>query len=826
MAPPLSPTSRWDSSLTRLNDYVAGTRVGKYFKLSARNTTFTTEIRAGTTTFLTMAYILAVNASILADSGATCSTSDCTSFCSLSNMSLSACPSDAVLRPDPLTCTFPPVNPGYAACLERARKDLIVATAASSIIGSLIMGLFANLPLALAPGMGANAYFAYTVVGFHGSGSLSYRTALAAVFLEGLIFLFISVIGFRSQLAKLVPRPVRVASSAGIGLFLAFIGLQNNQGIGLVGYSPSTLLTLAACPRSSRAMLAPVFSNGTVIPGGSLSGDILCLNHRMESPTFWLAVVGFVIIGYCLIKNIKGGMIYGIVFVTVISWFRNTSVTAFPDTETGNSSYRYFKKVVDVHKIESTAGALSFAGIGKGYFWEALVTFLYVDILDTTGTLYTMASFAGFTNESGDFEGQYFAFMSDAAAIVVGSLLGTSPVTAFIESSTGIREGGRTGLTALTAAGYFFLALFFTPLLASIPPWAVGPPLILVGVMMMRCVAEIDWNDMRQAIPGFVTMLLMPLTYSIAYGLIGGIGTFVVLNLWDWGAAAFFRLGGVKCPSAVTTNGDGKDDEPGRSDGVYYLKIIISYLSSNESIDLEIFTEKSSLLPSSLFSLDIFSQDLLINGISSKCLKVSGSGAGGLEFKSRSPRLFRPRIGGTLSLAVPLKFSASARNFSATCPLLLQIQISFRIIDFLSDLITPRCAHSRTHLLVFNFLAETEIRYVLGFWKDPMIKSLTKRVREDHKREKNKRRGRRKRGERPLNYNFCHLLDVGKTEFDVMWMAIALYSASTLEVATTFCFLLLHVAKFPPNKVQYLEMEFLSSGDPTQFASTNPSMLK
>ncbi|KAL0402975.1 UNVERIFIED_CONTAM: Adenine/guanine permease AZG1 [Sesamum radiatum] len=236
-------------------------------------------------------------------------------------------------------------------------------------------------------------------------------------------------------------------------------------------------------------------------------------------------------------------MIYGIVFVTAVSWFRNTNVTAFPNTPAGDSAYQYFKKVVDIHKIESTAGALSFKSIGKGHFWEALITFLYVDILDTTGTLYSMARFAGFTDANGDFEGQYFAFMADASSIVVGSLLGTSPVTAFIESSTGIREGGRTGLTALTVAGYFLLAFFLTPLLASIPAWAVGPPLILVGVLMMRAVVEVEWGDMKEAIPAFMTMILMPLTYSIAYGLIGGIGTYILLHLWDWGKGLLQKHG-------------------------------------------------------------------------------------------------------------------------------------------------------------------------------------------------------------------------------------------------------------------------------------------
>ncbi|KAL3334417.1 hypothetical protein AABB24_030920 [Solanum stoloniferum] len=540
------------SPITRLNNYVAESRVGKRFKLKERNTNFTTELRAGTTTFLTMAYILAVNASILSDSGGTCSVSDCIPLCSDPTVSTTNCtnnPTLHLINPD-VSCKFEPVNPGYAACLEKTRKDLIVATVASSLIGCVIMGVLANLPLALAPGMGTNAYFAYTVVGFHGSGNVSYESALAAVFIEGLLFLLISAIGLRAKLAKLIPKPVRISSGAGIGLFLSFIGLQNNQGIGLVGYSPSTLITLAGCPRSSRAGVAPVMAavNGTMtlIPGGTVSGDILCLHDRMESPTLWLGIVGFVIIAYCLSKNIKGAMIYGIIFVTAISWFRNTSVTAFPDTPAGDSAFDYFKKVVDVHKIESTAGALSFKNIGKGYFWEALITFLYVDILDTTGTLYSMARFAGFTDENGNFEGQYFAFMSDASAIVVGSLLGTSPVTAFVESSTGIKEGGRTGMTALTAAGYFFLAFFFTPILASIPAWAVGPPLILVGVMMMKSVVEVEWDDMRQAIPAFVTLILTPLTYSIAYGLIGGIGTYIVLHLGDWSLGWLRKFGIIK----------------------------------------------------------------------------------------------------------------------------------------------------------------------------------------------------------------------------------------------------------------------------------------
>lgn len=547
---------KWEHGEAKLNDRINKSWIGRYFKLEARKTCFTKEVRAGTATFLTMAYILAVNASILADSGGTCSVADCTKVCNVASVSPHDCHGVfkssngsslielKLVKPGP-QCKFPPVNRGYEQCLERTKRDLIVATAVSSLIGCLIMGLFANLPLGLAPGMGANAYFAYNVVGFHGSGNISYKSALAAVFLEGCMFLIISALGFRAKLAKMIPRPVRLSSAAGIGLFLAFIGLQSDQGIGLVGFSPSTLLTISACPSQYKSQVAPVRNvNGTMvlIPGAAASADILCTSHRMESPTFWLGTVGFIIISYCLMKKVKGAMIYGILFVTLISWIRGTQVTYFPNTLQGNHSFQYFKKIMDVHMIESTAGAFSFAEFRKSELWVALITFLYVDLLDTTGTLYSMAKFAGFVDEKGEFEGQYFAYMSDATAIVIGSALGTSPVTVFIESSTGIREGGRTGLTAVAVGFYFFLALFFTPLLAAIPPWAVGPPLVLVGVMMMKAVMDIEWENMKEAVPAFMTMVLMPLTYSISNGLIAGIGTYIVLHAWDVVEYGFKRL--------------------------------------------------------------------------------------------------------------------------------------------------------------------------------------------------------------------------------------------------------------------------------------------
>ncbi|CAI9299180.1 unnamed protein product [Lactuca saligna] len=232
--------------------------------------------------------------------------------------------------------------------------------------------------------MGTNAYFTYTVVGFHGSGSLSYQTALAAVFIEGFIFLIISTIGVRSKLAKLVPKPVQISSSVGIGLFLAFIGLQHNQGIGLIGYSPSTLVTLGGCPRTSRAALAPVFTNGTIVlmPNVTASGEILCIHNRMEDPTLWLGIVGFVIIAYCLVKNVKGAMIYGIIFVTAVSWFRHTSVTEFPDTELGNSAYEYFEKIIDVHVFRDNSRCHKLQGYElkghSGKHWSHFCTSTYL----------------------------------------------------------------------------------------------------------------------------------------------------------------------------------------------------------------------------------------------------------------------------------------------------------------------------------------------------------------------------------------------------------------------------------------------------------------
>ncbi|XP_074565601.1 adenine/guanine permease AZG2-like [Curcuma longa] len=518
----------WRRPKETVNRAFADSAVGRYFKVDARDTSFTRELRAGAATFLTMIYIVSVNAAILTASGGPCTVRDCAPLPS-TNSSASV-----VLPPGP-ECKFDG-NPGYQRCLARVQKDLVVATAAAAVVGSFAMGTVANLPLALAPGMGSNAYFTYNMVGFHGSGRVPYETALAVVMVEGCLFLALSLLGLRSRLARLIPRSIRLASAVGIGLFLAFTGLQSQVGVGLVGPSSSTLVTLTACARTDPA-----------------TGQ--CLGGTLQSPTFWLGAVGFLITAMCLARNVKGAMIYGIIFVTLVSWIRGTSVSVFPNTEQGNANFDYFKKVFDFHLIDTTAWRISFAGFGRSEVWLALATLLYVDILDTTGSMYSMAEYAGFTDDAGGFEGEYRAFAVDASSTIVGSLLGTTTVTTYIESTAGLREGGRTGVTAITVAALFLISLFFAPLFTNVPAWAVGPSLVLVGAMMIAVAREVDWAEAKEAVPAFLTMILMPLTYSIAYGIIAGIGTHIVLHLFDYITAVYRWAGNTKKKTDSDGNG-------------------------------------------------------------------------------------------------------------------------------------------------------------------------------------------------------------------------------------------------------------------------------
>ncbi|KAF9204584.1 hypothetical protein BGZ49_005128 [Haplosporangium sp. Z 27] len=478
----------------KLNHNVASSAVGKYFRLEGSGSSreragskFTTEMRAGLTTFVTMAYIISVNALIVTDSGGTC-------VCNNGgNTTDVGCLTD----------------PGYADCLAVLKLDLITATAAIACFASLLMGLFANLPLGLAPGMGLNAYFTYTVVGYHGSNKIKYETALAAVFIEGILFIVLSILGIRQWLARLIPQSIKIATGAGIGLYLMFIGVQSSAGIGLIGADSATLVALTGCIQDS---------TGACIDG-----------THMRSPQTWMGIMGFVIIAILMMFRVKGSVLIGILFISILSWFRGTTFTYFPYTASGEEMFDYFKQVVTFHPIKNILGKMDFQ-LNTSEVWVALITFLYVDIMDTTGTLYSMAKFGGYMQRNGDFEGSSAAFLCDAASITIGSVFGVPPVTAFIESGAGITEGGRTGLTAICTSIMFFIALFFSPIFASFPPWATGPVLIIVGSMMVKSVRSINWDYMGDAIPAFLTIALMPLSYSISYGLIAGIGSYIAIN--------------------------------------------------------------------------------------------------------------------------------------------------------------------------------------------------------------------------------------------------------------------------------------------------------
>jgi adenine/guanine/hypoxanthine permease len=368
--------------------------------------------------------------------------------------------------------------------------------------------------------MGLNAYFTFQVVGYHGSGPVPYEVALTAVFVEGFVFVGLALLGLRQWLARAIPSSIKLATGVGIGLFLTIIGLTYSSGIGAItGYS-ATPLELAGCPPSA-------FDEDGFCPP----------SQKMRNPTMWIGIFcGGMVTALLLMYRVKGAIISGIILVSIISWPRGTPVTYFPYTPLGDGMFDFFKQVVTFHPITRTLSVQKWNISEYGaQFGLALITFLYVDILDCTGTLYSMARFAGLMDErTQDFEGSAVAYTVDAFGISIGSLFGTPPVTAFIESGAGISEGGKTGLTAVFTGLCFFISIFFAPLFASIPPWATGCTLILIGAMMAKSAADINWGYYGDAIPAFVTIAIMPFTYSIAYGLIAGIFTYIILNTTAW----------------------------------------------------------------------------------------------------------------------------------------------------------------------------------------------------------------------------------------------------------------------------------------------------
>jgi len=425
----------------------------KFFKLKENNTDVRTEVMAGITTFMTMAYILAVNPSILSASGM-----------------------DA--------------------------NAVLIATALASFIGTALMAIFANYPFALAPGMGLNAYFAYTVV--IGMG-YSWQIALAAVFAEGLIFIVLSLTNVREAIFNSIPMTLKYAVSGGIGLFIAFIGLQNAK---LVVNSDSTLLTYQ-----------------------TFKGDTF---HSIGVGAI-LALLGVLITGILIVKNVKGNILFGILITWVLGIICELVGIYVPNPDAGMYSVIPSAFVsFDFTSIGQTFGQVfkaDFSSVRILDFITVLFAFLFVDIFDTLGTLIGVASKANMLDKDGKLPRIKGALLADAVATSIGAVLGTSTTTTFVESASGVSEGGRTGLTAITTGLLFLLALIFSPLFLTIPSFATAPALIVVGFFMISNVCRIDFADASEGIPAFLAIAAMPLAYSISEGIAIGVISYTLLNL-------------------------------------------------------------------------------------------------------------------------------------------------------------------------------------------------------------------------------------------------------------------------------------------------------
>lgn len=401
------------------------------FKLKEHNTNVKTEVLAGITTFMTMAYILVVNSNILGDAG-------------------------------------------------MDKGAVFAATAIAAFIGTMCMGLMANYPIALAPGMGLNAFFAYSVVIALGH---TWQFALCAVFIEGIIFILLTVTNVREEIINCIPPLLKHAVTAGIGLFIAFIGLINT---------------------------------GIITQGGA----ILTLGS-MHAPLVLLSVVGVIIAAILMCKNVKGAFLLSMIITSAIGMV--IGLVEFPKA--------IISSIPSLKPVFLQAFAVESSQIFSFDMIVIVFTFLFVDLFDTVGCLVGVASKGNLLNEDGTLPRAKEALLADAIGTTAGALLGTSTVTSYVESSAGIAEGGRTGLTAVTTGFLFLASLFFAPIFTSIPPQATGPVLILVGVLMASSVLEINFKDPTDAIPAFLTLIMMPLAYSIAEGIIFGIISYTILKL-------------------------------------------------------------------------------------------------------------------------------------------------------------------------------------------------------------------------------------------------------------------------------------------------------
>jgi AGZA family xanthine/uracil permease-like MFS transporter len=404
-----------------------------FFRLKENNTNFKTEVLAGITTFMTMAYILVVNPGILSQAG----------------MDFGA---------------------------------VFTATALSAIVTTLLLGLYAKLPFAAAPGMGLNAFFAFTVVKIMG---YSWQFALTAVLLEGIIFIFLTVFNIREAIIDCIPLNIKKAISVGIGLFIAFLGFDN-----------------------AKIVVHP--AGGTIVALGNL-----------KDPFTLLAIIGIVITAVLVARKVRGALLIGILATTIIGI--PMGITKLPGSIAGLVSMP--------PSLAPTFAHFEWTHVFSFDMVVVLFTLLFMDMFDTIGTLVGVATKANMVDERGNVPRAKQALMADAIGTTLGAVFGTSAVTAYVESASGVAEGGRTGLTAVSTAVMFIIALFLSPLFLMIPSPATAPALILVGLFMLEPIKEIDLVDFTEAIPAFITLIMMPLTYSIADGIAFGMISYVIIKL-------------------------------------------------------------------------------------------------------------------------------------------------------------------------------------------------------------------------------------------------------------------------------------------------------
>ena len=425
----------------------------KIFHLKENKTDVKTEVIAGITTFMTMAYILAVNPSVL-----------------------SACGMDS--------------------------GAVFTATALAALIATLLMAAFSNYPFVLAPGMGLNAYFSYTVVLQMG---YSWQTALAAVFIEGIVFILLSLTNVREAIFNAIPMNLKHAVSVGIGLFIAFIGLQNAHIV------------------VDSATLVGVYSFKSSVANGLFNS---------EGITVVLALVGIRVTGILVVKGVKGNILWGILITWGLGILCQLLGIYQVNPEIGMYSLLPdFSNGISVPSLAPTLMQMDFSGILSLDFFVVMFAFLFVDLFDTLGTLIGVASKADMLDKDGKLPRIRGALLSDAIGTSVGAMLGTSTTTTFVESASGVAEGGRTGLTAVVAAILFGLSLFLSPIFLAIPSFATAPALVVVGFLMLTSITKINFDDFTEAIPAYVAIIAMPFMYSISEGIAMGVISYVVINV-------------------------------------------------------------------------------------------------------------------------------------------------------------------------------------------------------------------------------------------------------------------------------------------------------